>query len=183
MAKLIIPTLTDQRKAGFAKHNVKIIENSTLDEFESAVTDYLNKHNVLHLATCSNNEPRSTTVDYFNNCMTVHILSEGGGKLSNLKTNPRVSYTIADPYNPAEDFFGASGLQVWGIASVFRKNDDPQRFQGINKYSRYAEAVEKQGLDQKAGAMNFNVITIIPAKIIYLNYRAGYRKATWEQEA
>jgi len=180
---ILIPSLSQARKESFAHRGIHLVESITAPEFEQVIADYLAGHNVLHLATCSNNMPRSTTVEYFNNGLTVYVLSEGGGKLANLKENPMVSYTIADPYNPAEDFFGAAGLQVWGSASLFRKNDDPGKFDGIIKYSRYTDTVQQQGLGQKAAAVNFNVITVIPLKMVYLNYREGYRKATWEQGA
>jgi hypothetical protein len=180
--KILLPSLSQARKESFAARGIQLVESLTAPEFEQVIANYLASHNVLHLATCSNNEPRSTTVEYFNNGLTVYILSEGGGKLSNLKVNPRVSYTIADPYNPADDFFGAAGLQVWGIASVFRKNDAPQKFDEIHTYAGYADAVQKQGLGQKAAAVNFSVTTITPSRMVYLNYRDGYRKVTWEQE-
>ena len=181
MPKILIPSLSQARKESFAKRGIHLIEAATVEEFEHVIADYLNGHNVLHLATCLNNQARSTTLEYFNNGLTVYIMSEGGGKLANLKTNPNVSYTIADPYNPEKDFFGASGLQVWGAASVFRRNDAPGKFAEVYRYARNPEALEQQGLSSMADAVNFYLITIVPEKIIYINYRQGYRKITWER--
>jgi hypothetical protein len=178
---ILLPTMSTARKESFAARGLHFVESITAPEFEQVIADYLAGHNVLHLATCMNNEVRSTTLEYFNNGLTVYILSEGGGKLTNLKANPNVSYTIADPYNPERDYFGASGLQVWGAASVFRKNDAPEEFGEVYRYARTADALQQQDLGAKVSTVNFYVITIAPEKIVYLNYRQGYRKVAWER--
>lgn len=180
MANVTIPSLSPGRKQSFAARGLHFVESITAGELERVLENYLGSHNVLHLATCADDEARSTTLEYFNDGLTVFILSEGGGKLSNLKALPRVSYTIADPYRPEEDFFSAAGMQAWGTASVFRKNDDPERFRDLYRHSRTAEALRRQNLDSAISAVNFNVITIVPHRINYINYRQGYRKITWE---
>ena len=182
MAKLIIPRSNEQEKAVFAKFSITLREAITEKEFETVISDYLNKHNVLHLATCRDNEPRSTPLEYFNHGLTVYVLSEGGGKFANLKANQKVSFSICDPYEPFEDYLGATGLQVWGIASTFKKNDDLQRFQAIYQYSRNAEALKKHGIEQMAAMVNFNIITIEPVKMRYLDLRQGFRNVTWTHE-
>ena len=136
MTKIMVPRANEQEKAAFEKFKIKLIDSIDEKDFEEVIIEYLNQHNVLHLATCKDNEPRSTPLEYFNNDLTVYIFSEGGGKFANLKVNPRVSYSISDPYEPAEDFFGASGLQVWGTASTFKKNDNLKKYEEINKHSR-----------------------------------------------
>lgn len=182
MAKLIIPRSNEREKAMFEKLNIKLVEAITVEEFKNVVTEYLDQHNVLHLATCKDNEPRCTPLEYFNNGLTVHISSEGGGKIANLKANPKISFSISDPYEPAEDFFGASGLQVWGNASVFKKNDDLEKYNEIRKYARNTESLKKQGLEQAAAKFNFNIITIEPVKIRYLNLRKGFRNVMWNKD-
>jgi len=166
----------------FAQLNITLIEAISEKEFEDVIIDYLNKHNVLHLATCRDNKPRSTPLEYFNNRLTVYVLSEGGGKFANLKANQKISYSICDPYHPQEDYFGATGLQVWGTAAFFKKNDAVQRFQDIYRYSRNAEALKKLGLEQMAAAVNFNIIAIEPVKMRYLDLRRGFRNVTWTRE-
>jgi general stress protein 26 len=182
MGKVIVPQANERERAAFARVNIKLIESITEEEFLKIIVDFLNQHNVLFLSTCKDNEPRCTPLEYFNSGMEVYIFSEGGGKIANLKANPAVAYGIADPYHPDRDFFGASGLQVWGTASVFKKSDDPQRFNEIREYARYTEALKKQGLEQMANTVNFNVITIEPVKIRYLCYRRGFRNVIWKKE-
>lgn len=182
MGKVIIPNPNARERAAFAQGGITLIESMTEREFLDMAVEYLNTHNVLHLSTCKNNEPRSTPVEYFNNGLTVHMFIEGGGKIANIKANPRASYSIADPYNPAEDFFGASGMQVWGTATVFKKNDDPERFSEIAQYSRYMKELARQGLGEAAASYNFNVVSIEPHKIRRLCYRKGLRNVIWKRD-
>jgi len=182
MPKLIIPHANNQEKIIFKKFNVNLIESLTAEEFEKEAAAYISAHNVLNLATCRDNQPRCTTLEYFNNAMTVYVLSEGGSKILNIQTNPRVSYTINDPYDPAKDYLSASGLQVWGIASVFKKRDDPAKAEEVHKYFRNNKAVADQGLEQAVSSVNFNIITIEPYKIRYLDLRRGFRNVIWEKE-
>ncbi len=101
--------------------------------------------------------------------------------VANIKANPRVSYSIADPYHSSEDFFGASGMQVWGRAAIFKRNDDPEKFMQILRHSCDLQGLQKQGLGEAAMTRNFNIITIEPDKIRRLSYRAGYRNVLWEK--
>ena len=122
MAKLTIPHVRGREKAIFDKLGITLIESMKPEEFEAMMIDFLSNHNVLHLATCKNNEPRCTPLEYFNVGLDVHVFSEGGGKIVNIKNNPLVSFGISEPFDPLEDFFASTGLQVWGTASIFRKN-------------------------------------------------------------
>ena len=171
-----------QEKAIFEKFGIYLIETLSAEEFEKVAVEYIGAHNVLNLATCRDNEPRCTTLEYFNNGLTVYILSEGGSKILSIQKNPLVSFTINDPYDPAKDYLSASGLQVWGSAAVFKKHDDPAKAQEIQKYFRNSEAVAAQGLEQAVNNVNFNIITIDPHKIRYLDLRRGFRNVVWEKQ-
>ncbi|MCP4715840.1 MAG: hypothetical protein GY868_12040 [Deltaproteobacteria bacterium] len=179
MSKLIIPKVNEQEKALFSKFGISLVEKLSEKVFFDAVVNYLNSHNVLNLATCKNNEPRCTTVEYYNSGLRVFLMCEGGGKIVNIKKNSLVSYTVNDAYEPAEDFFSACGLQVWGQASVFRKNDQPERAQEIMSHYRNREGLARQGLDGALDGVNFNMVTIEPVRIRYHNYRMGYRRVMW----
>ena len=108
MGSLIIPKPNAREREAFSRAGVELFEDMTEEAFLQMAINYLNSHNVLHLSTCKNNEPRCTPVEYFNNGLTVHMFCEGGGKIANMKANNKVAYSIADPYDPARDFFGAS---------------------------------------------------------------------------
>lgn len=181
MGTVIVPKPNAKERAAFEKAGLTMLESMTEEEFLKMATEYLNSHNVLHLATCKDNEPRCTPLEYFNNGLTVYVFSEGGGKIANIKENQNVSYSIADPYNPGADFFGASGMQVWGMATVFKKNEDVARFMEIRRYSRYLKQLDEQGLGEVADSYNFNVISIEPYKIRRLCYRKGLRNVIWKK--
>jgi len=182
MGKIIVPQANEKETTAFKHGGITLIESITEEDFLNHVIDFLKNHNVLHLATCKNNEPRCTPIEYFNNGLNVHMFCEGGGKIANLKANSNVSYSIAGPYHPAEDFFGADGLQVWGKASYFKKNDNVEKFREIRKHSRTQQGLEDQGLDEAANTYNFNILTIEPYKIRRLCYRQGFRNIIWKKE-
>ncbi len=182
MGTIIVPKPNAKEQEAFSQGGITLIEDIPENDFLQMAVAFLNAHNVLHLSTCKNNEPRCTPVEYFNNGLTVHMFCEGGGKIANMKANPKVSYSIADPYDPAADFFGASGLQVWGTATVFKKNDDPEQFRQIVQYSRNMKELGEQGLEEAANTYNFNVVSIEPYKIRRLSYRQGYRNIIWKKE-
>ncbi|MCX8044228.1 MAG: pyridoxamine 5'-phosphate oxidase family protein [Desulfobacterota bacterium] len=182
MARLIIPKANAQERAMFERLGIRLVEDMRVEDFEKMVCDYLTNHNVLNLATCRDNEPRCTTLEYFNNGLIVYIFSEGGGKILNIKQNPSVAYTINDPYYPEKDFFSAVGLQVWGRAAIFKRFDDPTRAEEIGKYFRGKEALQKQGLAEMAEKVNYNIITIEPFRIRFLDIRRGFRNILWQKE-
>ena len=180
MATVIVPQPNAKELKAFNMAGISMRATMTQEEFVEMAITYLSSHNVLHLATCKNNEPRCTPVEYFNNGLTVHMFCEGGGKIANMKVQEKVSYSIADPYNPGVDFFGASGMQVWGVANVFKKNEDIERFRAVRKYSRYMKQLEEQGLSEAADSYNFNIVIIVPYKIRRLCYREGLRNVIWK---
>lgn len=182
MAKIIVPKMNEKEKALFENLGIVLRDFNTPEELEEVIVHYLNTHNVLHLATSKDDAPRSTPLEYFNHRLTVVIFSEGGGKFANLKDNDKVAYSICDPYDPVEDFFGAKGLQCWGRAKYFNKNDDPKTFAEVSKYKRPNPSLAKLGLDKIAAAFNFKVIVIEPEKFRLLNLRDGIRNAEWRRE-
>ena len=186
MAKLIIPKVQGREKAIFDRLGITLIEHMEPEEFESMMAEFLGNHNVLHLATCKNNEPRCTPLEYFSVGLDAHVFSEGGGKIVNIKNNPLVSFGISDPFDPLDDFFASSGLQVWGTASIFRKNDNPDKFQQLRSHTVYAkhpEKIEAQGIRGIDSDRNFHVITIKPTRMRYFNLRAGSMNITWTRDA
>ena len=182
MAKIIIPKANETEQKIFTKLGITLRDLKRPEELEEIIIHYLDTHNVLHLATSRGDEPRSTPLEYYNNGMTVFISSEGGGKFANLKENDRVAYSISDPYDPVEDFFGAKGLQCWGKARYFAKNDDLKAYAEICKYKRPNPSLAKIGLDKMAEAFNFKVIIIEPERMRFLSLRDGLRNAEWRKE-
>jgi hypothetical protein len=108
---------------------VRIKRFATPAAFEKVLLQFIHRNNVLHLSTCRNNITRTTPIEYRPDGFTFYILSEGGSKFNNLKVNKTVSFSIAEPYYPDKDYWGAKGLQAWGKAKVYNKKDNPRRFE------------------------------------------------------
>lgn len=143
---------------------------------------FLKRNNILHLSTCKNNIPRTTPLEYRLDGFTFYILSEGGGKFNNLKVNNSVSFSIAEPYDPEKDFWGAKGLQVWGKAKVYSRKTDLHRFENVLKKMKVSEALKKMGQKELPPQFNYRIIEITPNKMKYGNVREGVYNVTWERK-
>ena len=175
MSKIHVPRIKESLKKAMEASGVKLKENLTPEIAEQDIIKYLDENNVLHLATVSrNNEPRATPIEYKNKGMTIYLFSEGGVKITNIKNNPRVSLSIASPYNRQKDYFGSKGVQVWGKAYVYTKKDNPEK---------YKECLEVMKIKEEMlpDDYSFKVIIIEPEKVKYMAARNGYWAVTWEK--
>jgi hypothetical protein len=164
-------------KAGITLRHCK-----TAEEFEKVLLIFLRKNNILHLSTCKENLPRTTPLEYRLWGFTFFILSEGGGKFINLKANKNVSFSIAAPYNPKKDFWGAKGIQAWGNALVYSKKTNPKRFEEALQRMGVYETIKLMGLKELPKQINFQIIEITPDEIRYGNMREGIYKTSWFRE-
>ncbi len=152
------------------------IQELTKEEIEEQIKIYLSSHLICSLATCSNNMPRSTVVRYKSKDMTIYILTEGGGKLKNIRVNPNVSVSIYGDYT---GFQSVNGLQAWGIAEIISPEDH-------EKYSKVLDVMktsEREDL-QKMGTADMEIkmfaIKINIKKARYLNLPGGIINKTLE---
>ena len=129
----------------FKQSGIKITHFRSAAAFEKVLMQFVKRNNVLHLSTTRNNVPRTTPLEYRLDGFTFYILSEGGGKFNNLKVNKTVSFSIAEPYYPKEDFWGGKGLQVWGKAKVYSEKSDPRRFKNALKKMKVYEYLNSKG--------------------------------------
>ena len=166
----------------FEKEGIKIKNYKSPVSFERDLKRFLKQNHVLHLSTCKNNAPRSTPLEYRNDGLTFYILSEGGGKFDNLKENKQVSFSISEPYNSEEDFWGSKGLQAWGTAKTYSRKQNPAKFQEAFKKMKVMRVLKKLGMKELTSAFNFRIIEITPARIKYGNPREGVFKVTWERK-
>ncbi len=182
MGKLTIPGANMREQAMFDKLGISLLQSISEESFMAVVTRFLAQHNVLHLASHRQGRIRSTPLEYFSSGITVHVFSEGGGKIANLRACPDVCYSIAEPYDPAAGILGARGMQVWGTATVFKKNEDPQRAAAVFEHYPNKNTITDQGIADDFEAVNFNIITVEPAVIRYLDLKQGFRNVTWKRD-
>ena len=167
----------------FKQSGITIKRFKFVTAFEREMKKFLAGNNVLHLSTTKNDIPRTTPLEYrLYDGFTFYILSEGGGKFNNLKDNKNVSFSIAAPYRPEEDFWGARGLQAWGKARVYSKKTDPRRFELALQRMRVFDALKLMGVTELPPQFNYRVIEITPDKMTYSAVREGVFKVTWQRK-
>ena len=163
----------------FKKEKIRVKNFTSAKAFEKVLLKFLKEQNILHLSTCKNNLPRTTPLEYRLHGLTFYILSEGGGKFNNLKVNKNISFSIAAPYHPKEDFWGAKGVQAWGKAKVYTRKTNPRRFEDALRKMKVYESIKKMGLKDLPPQINFRIIEITPDIIKYGNLRGGVYNVTW----
>ncbi|RMF97117.1 MAG: hypothetical protein D6734_02790 [Candidatus Schekmanbacteria bacterium] len=175
MEKILLSKVDKNVEMAMKAKGVKLKKNLTPDKVKKDIIKYLNENTVLHLATCYNNNPRVTPIEYRNDGLKIYIFSEGGVKFRNLKQNPKVSVSIASPYNRKKDYFSSRGLQMWGKAKVYTKESNIEEFR---------KCIKLMGIDEKKLPTNypFKVIVIELDKIRYTDPRNGYWFVTWSKK-
>jgi hypothetical protein len=164
------------------KAGIKLRHFKTAEEFETVLLKFLRKNNILHLGTCKDNLPRTTPLEYRLWGFTFFILSEGGKKFVNLETNKNVSFSIAEPYHPKKDFWGAKGVQAWGKALVYSKKTNPKRFEEALQKMGVYESLKLIGVKELPRQFNYQIIEITPDEIRFGNLRKGIYKTSWLRE-
>lgn len=183
----------------------------TKTQIRKAIIDFLNatsgqidprpgKHscgirhrNALVLATCSGQDPRATVLEFFNEGMTIYIYGEPGGKIANLKRNPRVSAVVYEqPLNHAKfqrslQLFGTaelitakerprlfwSKIRTWNMDKVARKIMAPM-LAGRNLAAREYERMLKRGIE------TLSVIRIVPERVVYKEWNPDFSMNRYE---
>jgi nitroimidazol reductase NimA-like FMN-containing flavoprotein (pyridoxamine 5'-phosphate oxidase superfamily) len=166
----------------FEKAGIKLKKYETPESFEDDLLIFLKQNHVLHLSTCKNNTARSTPLEYRLDGLRFCILSAGGAKFDYLKANNRVSFSIAEPYDSEEDYWGYKGLQAWGTAEVISKKVNPEEFEVAYKKMKVEKLLAQLGVSELMPGMNYRVIRITPDRIKYGNPREGIFRVTWNRE-
>ncbi|MBI5375157.1 MAG: pyridoxamine 5'-phosphate oxidase family protein [Candidatus Schekmanbacteria bacterium] len=175
MPKINVPKFSEKLRDILKKNGITLKEKITTEDFEKEVVRYLDKNNVLHLGTTYRDVPRVTPIEYKHDGLIIYMFSEGGGKFVNLSKNKKVAASIASPYAPKKDFFGAKGLQIWGKATVYSRKSTPAKFRECLKIMKIDES-------RLSPDFNYRVIKIEPETLRYRNTRSGYRGITWSKD-
>ncbi len=142
------------------------------DELRARLVRFLRNNAIGTLATCWQDVPRSTPVRYTSNDVDVYILTEGGGKIYNIRRNPNVSFSVFGRY---AGFTTCRCVQLWGTAAIIEPQDEG-----------YGRALEIMGLkarpdlsavDLDAVQAAMCVIKIAPHRARILNLPAGILNA------
>jgi len=145
------------------------IKRLTQEQLKDRIIRFLQEQKVCTLATCAGNIPRSTPVRYRSQGLTVYILTEGGGKVKNIRDNPQVAVSIVGEYT---GFQSVTGLQAWGKAVIIKPQDGPL----YDEAKRIMNLEERQDLKQmnlKEILTPMDIIKIEVEKARFLSFPEG----------
>jgi len=150
--------------------------------------------NALVLATSAKDAPRATVLEFFNEGLTLYIFGEPGGKIANIKRNPRVSAVIYE--QPLDHSKLQTSLQIFGTAALISVRNNPTLFRSKAKKYNITYVMKKlldpltrgkkltdEELEKfyQKGIESLNVIKISPQRIIMKEYRPDFsvRRYDW----
>lgn len=153
--------------------------------------------NALVLATSAKDTPRATVLEFFNEGLTLYIFGEPGGKIANIKRNPRVSAVIYE--QPLDHSKLQTSLQIFGTAALISVRNNPTLFRSKAKKYNIAYVMEKllsplmkgqnlsgEALEKfyKKGLESLNIIKIMPDHIILKEYHPDFssQKHVWRND-
>jgi nitroimidazol reductase NimA-like FMN-containing flavoprotein (pyridoxamine 5'-phosphate oxidase superfamily) len=145
------------------------VKRVSKEELRRRVIGFLQQEVLCTLATCSADMPRATVVRYRSHNLTVYILSEGGGKIKNIRTNPNVSISLCGPYS---GFQSVKGMQAWGRAEVIDPQADRERYREALRIMNLGERDDLKSVElNRIPDMYIIKIDIVRAR--YLDFPEG----------
>jgi nitroimidazol reductase NimA-like FMN-containing flavoprotein (pyridoxamine 5'-phosphate oxidase superfamily) len=150
------------------------VRHLTANELKERIIKFLREQRICTLATCVNNIPRSTPVRYRSHGLTLYILTEGGGKIKNIRENNYVSASFVGEYS---GFKSVTCLQLWGTAEII----DPrggQKYEEARKEMHLEEREDLQQIKVKNIRTEMYVIKISPEKARFLSFPEGILNQT-----
>ena len=148
------------------------VQHPTPNELRARLVKFLRNNAIGTLATCYDEVPRATPVRYKSNDVDIYILTEGGGKIFNIRRNPSVSFSIHGRY---AGFTTCRCVQLWGRALIIEQSD-----------AEYGEAHDIMGLgvrpdlssvDLESVQASMCIIKIVPQRARILNLPVGILNA------
>ncbi len=149
--------------------------------------------NCLVLATSCKDTPRATPLEFFHEGLTLYVFGEPGGKIANIKRNPKVSAAIYEqPLNHAKK---QQSLQIFGTAELINMRTNPRLLKSkakkwnlygvLGTFLKSATKGQKLSSEQKneLGAKlldAINMIKITPHHIILREYNTDFSMPKYE---
>lgn len=147
----------------------------------------------LVLATSYNDQPRATALEFFNEGLTLYILGGPGGKIANIRRNPKVSAFIYE--QPLDHKKVQPSLQIFGTARLITVRSKPQLFRAkLRKWNLdtvmrnlLSPMVKQQNLKGEDAEVFISKMTdacsfikITPDKIILKEYYPDFSMKSYE---
>lgn len=174
--------VTEEQRDKMVEGMIKMLglerKHPSKEELEEEIIDYLSKKHPCSLGTCGKDGiPRISVVDYKNDGLTLHIMTEGGAKLKNIKENNNVAVGIG---TSTQTMRSVRGVNIWGIADIFY-DDCPEFAKGLELFKPFLEDIEKMtGKPAQLPPGIMKLIRVTPIKMTYFHYNKGIGNALWE---
>jgi nitroimidazol reductase NimA-like FMN-containing flavoprotein (pyridoxamine 5'-phosphate oxidase superfamily) len=176
-----IVTMSDERLKNMEKDYNEKLENDFVtvlkgkikrlpqEELKERILRFLQEQKICTLATCAQNIPRSTPVRYRSQGLTLYILTEGGGKVKNIRDNPNVSVSIVGEYT---GFQSVTGLQLWGKAVII-KPQEGLLYDEAKTIMNLEERQDLKSMNLQALRTPMDIIKIEVEKARFLSFPEG----------
>jgi len=169
----------------------------TREEIEKDIIDFLEGGGYCALGTCKDNIPRVTPVSFESEGMTLWIVADPGGKIENIKANPKVSVAV---YSRIEDDKDNISLQIFGNAELITYDSHQKEFMDRAKKRGMIDRLEsrrnkqtglvyspflKKELPLEDILRRITFVKIVPDEVVYLLIKAhggGSYKARWKRQ-
>ncbi len=159
----------EQIREDYSKVLKRELSDRSPEELKERILRFLSRCQIGSLATCSDNIPRSTPVRFAHRDLSIYILTEGGGKLQNIQTNPHVCFSAYGTYT---GFRSCRGIQLWGKAEIL-KPSDKETYLPAFEALKLEEREDLKKLDTGDVRMDMPIIKITPERIRYLSVPEG----------
>jgi uncharacterized pyridoxamine 5'-phosphate oxidase family protein len=156
-------------RKGFTTILKRELRDKNQQELGERINGFLKGCLIGSLATCTNNIPRSTSVRFRSDNLTVYVLTEGGGKVQNIKENPNVCFSAYGKYT---GFKSCRGIQLWGKAEIIYP-EDKEKYAPAFKIINLEEREDLNKIDSQDQRMEMPIIKIEPERIRYLSIPEG----------
>ena len=150
------------------------VKRLTDDELKERIVNFLREQKICTMATCAHNIPRSTPVRYRSRGLTLYVLTEGGGKIQNIRENNKVSVSIVGEYT---GFKSVTCLQLWGTAEIIEPRGG-QRYEEAQQIMSLEEREDLKQIKIKNVRTEMYVIKILPEKARFLSFPEGILNQT-----
>src|SRR3989338_6723655 len=148
------------------------------EELENEIVNYLKLNNVCVLCTVNKEGvPRATAVDYKNDGMTIYIMTEGGGKIDNIRENSRVALSI---YSPHRTMRAVRGINYEGEAKIYTVQHKEEIMKAFQLLKEEIESFKKEmkGINPPPPQL-MKLIKITPKKVRYICFAKGIGETEW----
>jgi pyridoxine/pyridoxamine 5'-phosphate oxidase len=190
-----MPALQKKTKAQIKKDIISFLDKTSggVDPKPGKYGCGMLHRNALVLATSYNDTPRATVLEFFNEGLFIYIFGEPGGKIANLKRNPKASAVVYE--QPLDHGKFQRSLQIFGTVELISVRNNPKLFNAKTKKwnlisvgkKLLSPMLKEKNLTGKAAdetVIKFlsalNIIKIIPQHIILKEYHPDFSMHKYE---